>query len=462
MNKKFRYLIIYSFLVSTQVLTLNSCKKFVEVSSPTDELNSDLVFADSSTAISAITGIYSEMLSGSNLFSNSATTLYGGLSADELYFYTPSLKDEFTKNQITQANHFTIDNAFWKPAYNNIYAANLAIEKLAASQQLSISLRNQLTGEAKFIRAFCYFHLVNLFGDVPLITASKYQDAATSPRTPTAEVYTQIIKDLNEAKVLLSTQYISPEKIRPNRWTAVALLARCYLYNDRWQEAESEATSVIASEDYMLESDLNSIFLKNNTEAIWQLMPVRPGANTYEALEILPLSSFSSPTYLITSTLLNSFENGDNRKMAWIKSRVFNNDTVYFPYKYKMSNSPTLNEYYTVFRLGEQYLIRAEAELNQNKIMEAQADINIIRNRAGLSNTTSNTEQLLKLALEKERRSELFCEWAHRWYDLKRTGRANDVLSVLKGVTWQPIDILWPIPQPEINLNPSLIQNPGY
>lgn len=462
MNKKSIHIIIYYFLVSTQVLPLNSCKKFVEVSNPTDELNSNLVFADSSTAISALTGIYSEMLSGSNLFSNSATTLYGGLSADELYFYAPGLKAEFTENQITQANHFTIDNAFWKPAYKNIYAANLAIEKLEASQQLSISLKNQLTGEAKFIRAFCYFHLVNLFGDVPLITASKYQDAATSPRAPTTEVYTQIIKDLNDAKILLSNNYISTEKVRPNRWTAVALLARCYLYNDRWQEAETEATSVIASGDYMLESDLNSIFLKNSLEAIWQLIPVRPGANTSEALEILPLSSFSSPTYLITSTLLNSFENGDNRKMAWIKSRVFNNDTVYFPYKYKMSNSPTLNEYYTVFRLGEQYLIRAEAELNQNKIMEAETDINIIRNRAGLSNTTANTEQLLRQALEKERRSELFCEWAHRWYDLKRTSRANDVLSVLKGVTWQPTDTLWPIPQPEINLNTSLIQNPGY
>ncbi len=462
MNRKFIYLIIYSFLVSTLIITSNSCKKFIEINNPTDQLNSDLVFADSSTAISAITGIYSEMLTARNLFSNSATTLYGGLSADELYFYTPGLKDEFTKNQITQANHYTIDNAFWKPAYKNIYAANLAIEKLAASQQLSISLKNQLTGEAKFIRAFCYFHLVNLFGDVPLITASKYQDAARSPRAPTAEVYTQIIKDLNDANILLSAQYISTEKVRPNKWTVVSLLANCYLYNDRWQEAETAATSVIASGDYTLESNLNNVFLKNNTEAIWQLMPVRPGANTYEALEVLPLSSFSSPTYLITSTLLNSFDSGDNRKMAWTKSRVFKNDTVYFPYKYKMSNGPTLNEYYTVFRLAEQYLIRAEAELNLHKMVEAQADINIIRNRAGLSNTTANTEQLLKQALEKERRSELFCEWAHRWYDLKRTGRANEVLSVLKGVTWQPTDILWPIPQPEINLNPSLTQNPGY
>lgn len=462
MKRKFIYLTIYTFLVSTQVLILNSCKKFTDIDNPTDQLNSDLVFADSSTAVSAITGIYSEMLTGRNLFSNSETTLYGGLSADELYFYTPGIRDEFSKNQITQANHFTIDNAFWKPAYKNIYAANLAIEKLAVSPQLSVFLKNQLTGEAKFIRAFCYFHLVNLFGDVPLITLSKYQDAAISPRAATAEVYTQIIKDLTDAKILLTNQYVSVERTRPNRWTAVALLSRCYLYLNRWQEAETEATSVIASSDYMLESNLNDVFLKSNTEAIWQLMPVRPGANTYEALEILPLSNFSTPTYLITSTLRNSFESGDNRKLAWINSRVFNNDTVYFPYKYKMSNSPTLNEYYVVFRLAEQYLIRAEAEVNQNKILGAQSDINIVRNRAGLPNTTANSNPLLKQALEKERQVELFSEWAHRWYDLKRTGRANDVLSILKGATWQATDILWPIPQQEINLNPSLTQNPGY
>ena len=462
MKRKFIYLKIYIVLISTLSLILSSCKKFTDIDSPVDQLNSDLVFSDSSTAVSAITGIYSEMSMGRNLFFNSATTLYGGLCADELYFYTQGTRDEFTKNQITQANHFTIGNAFWKPAYKSIYAANLAIEKLALSQNLSLTLKNQLTGEAKFVRAFCYFHLVNLFGDVPLIITSKYQNAAMAPRATVASVYSQILQDLNDAKILLSPQYISTERVRPNKWTAVALLSRCYLYTNRWQDAEMEASSIISSGYYLLESNLNNVFIKNNSEAIWQLMPVRPGANTYEALEILPLSNFSSPTYLITSTLLNSFENGDNRKSAWIKSRVFNNDTLYFPFKYKMSNSTNLNEYYTVFRLAEQYLIRAEAELTQNKITEALADINIIRNRAGLPNTSANTNASLKLVLEKEKRIELFSEWAHRWYDLKRTGRANDVLSTLKGATWQPTDILWPIPQQEINLNPSLTQNPGY
>ena len=449
-------------LVVIQGLIWTSCKKFIEVEDPNDQLNSDAVFSDSSTATSSITGIYSEMLTNRNLFSNSAITLYGGMSADELYYYTPDLKDEFTKNEITQVNHVNIDNSFWKPAYKYISAANLAIEKLSQSQFLSNSLKNQLTGEAKFLRAFCYFHLVNLFGDIPLITSTKYQNAATAPRAPITEIYSQIINDLNEAKTLLGAQYVSTEKVRPNKWTAAALLARCYLYTDHWLEAESEANAIITSGQYSLETDLNNVFLNSSTEAIWQLMPVRPGFNTYEGLEILPTSPFSLPTYLVTSGLRNSFENGDKRKSSWINSRVYSSDTLYFPYKYKVPNGTTLTEYYVVFRLAEQYLIRAEAELNQNKIPDAQADINIIRTRAGLGNTLANDLPSLKLAIEQERRTEFFCEWAHRWYDLKRTGRANDILAPLKGATWQSTDVLWPIPQQEINLNPSLTQNPGY
>lgn len=443
-------------------LLSTSCKKFIEVEDPNDQLNSDKVFTDSSTATSAITGIYSEMLTNRNLFSNSAVTLYGGLSADELYFYTPGLKDEFTKNEITQVNHINIDNSFWKPAYKYIYSANLALEKLSQSQALSASLKNQLAGEAKFIRAFCYFHLINLLGDVPLITSTKYQNAATAPRTSITEIYSQIINDLNEAKTLLSTQYVSAERVRPNKWTAAALLSRCYLYTSRWQQAESEANVIINSGLYALETDLNNVFLNGSSETIWQLKPVRPGFNTYEGLEILPASPFSIPTYLVSSALRNSFENGDNRKGSWIKFRVFNNDTLYFPYKYKVPNGASLTEYYMVFRISEIYLIRAEAAINQNKVSDAISDINIIRGRAGLSNTLANGISSLKLAIEHERRSELFCEWAHRWYDIKRTGRANDILSPLKTSTWQLTDTLWPIPQQEINLNPTLLQNPGY
>lgn len=460
--KNYIIIILCCLFIILQGLVFSYCKKFIEVGNPNDQLNSDMVFADSSSAGSAITGIYSDMLTNRNLFSNSAITLYGGMSSDELYFYTPGIKDEFTRNQITPANHINIVNSFWKPAYKFIYAANLAMEKISQSQNLTVTLKAQLTGEAKFIRAFCYFNLINLFGDVPLITSSKYQNTSIAPRATIADIYVQIINDLNEAKTSLSDQYVSSERVRPNKWAVTALLSRCYLYTNRWQEAESEATAVINSGQYSLESNINNTFLKNSTEAIWQLKPVRSGFNTYEGLEIVPLTNLASPTYLVTSQLRNSFENMDNRKNLWIKSRVFRNDTLYFPFKYKLANGATLTEYYMVFRLAEQYLIRAEAALNQDKISMAQADINIIRNRAGLSNTLANNSQSLRLAVEQERRSELFCEWAHRWYDIKRTGRATDIIAPIKGATWQSTDVLWPIPQQELNLNPSLTQNPGY
>jgi hypothetical protein len=459
---KSRYINIFLYTLMLQELLLTSCKKFIAVDDPNDQLNSDMVFSDSSTAVSAITGIYSEMLTSRNLFSNSSITLYGGMSADELYSYAPGLNEEFTKNQITQVNHVNIDNSFWKPAYKYIYAANLAIEKLSQSQGLSGSLKNQLTGEAKFIRAFCFFHLVNLFGDVPLIISSKYQDNTNAPRTTTAAVYTQIINDLSDAKNLLSADYVTAERVRPNKWTAAALLSRCFLYTSQWQNAATEANSIIATGVYSLEADLNNVFLNTSTEAIWQLKPVRPGFNTYEGLEILPTSPFSYPTYLVTANLRGSFETGDNRKSAWINSRVYNNDTLYFPYKYKVPNGATLSEYYMVFRLAEQYLIRAEAALNLNNISDARANLNSLRARAGLGNTLANDIPSLKLAIERERQAELFCEWGHRWYDLKRTDRANNILAPIKGATWQSTDVLWPVPQQEINLNSLLTQNPGY
>ncbi len=459
---KSRYINILLFILTMHGVLLSSCKKFIEVDAPNDQLNSDMVFSDSSTAVSAITGIYSEMLTSRNLFSNSSVTLYAGMSADELYCYTPGLNEEFTKNQITQVNHVNIDNSFWKPAFKYIYAANLAIEKLSGSQGLSGSLKNQLTGEAKFIRAFCFFHLINLFGDVPLILSSKYQENALTPRSSTVSIYTQVINDLIDARNLLPADYVTAERVRPNKWTAAALLSRCFLYTNQWQNAASEANAIIISGVYSLETDLNNVFLNGSAEAIWQLKPVRPGFNTYEGLEILPASFFSNPTFLVTTNLRTSFESGDNRKNAWINSRVYNNDTLYFPYKYKVPNGIILKEYYMVFRLAEQYLIRAEAALNLNNISDARASINSLRVRAGLGNTLANDIPSLKLAIEQERRSELFCEWGHRWYDLKRTGRTNDILAPIKGTTWQSTDVLWPVPQQEINLNPSLIQNPGY
>jgi hypothetical protein len=114
-----------------------------------------------------------------------------------------------------------------------------------------------------------------------------------------------------------------------------------------------------------------------------------------------------------------------------------------------------------ILRLAEQYLIRAEAEANLDNLIGAITDLNMIRNRAGLPNTTASDKTTILLAIENERQAELFCEGGNRWFDLKRTNRANKILSSEKA-NWKQSAALYPIPQTEINADPNLTQNIGY
>jgi hypothetical protein len=164
--------------------------------------------------------------------------------------------------------------------------------------------------------------------------------------------------------------------------------------------------------------------------------------------------------------LLNSFEANDKRKTAWLGSVMAFGNIYYFPYKYKSSNAPgTATEYLMIMRLAEQYLIRAEARANLSKIAEGLSDLNTIRTRAGLPDTTTNNPTQLLNLIYHERQVELFTELGQRWFDLKRTNTANTVMNFvtpLKGGTWQATDQLYPVPVADISMNPNLVQNPGY
>jgi hypothetical protein len=154
------------------------------------------------------------------------------------------------------------------------------------------------------------------------------------------------------------------------------------------------------------------------------------------------------------------------RRAIWVGSYTEDADTWYFPYKYKIRDgSDPLEEYAMVLRLGEQILIRAEARARQDNLAGAISDINMIRERAQLpliieTDPTMDLANVL-LAIEKERRSELFCEWGDRWFDLKRNDRLSAVLGPIK-TGWALTDAFYPIPQTEILVNRNLDQNPGY
>ena len=460
-----QYFPLYFLVLSILLIFLPGCDKFLEVPSPSYQVGSEQVFTNDGTATAAVSGIYSEMMANPSQFTTGQLTLLTGLYSDELLHFGTSDKDEFIDSRLTEARHSTLSAHFWAPAYRYIYTANLSLEKLGKSSTLSNTVRQQLTGELKFIRAFCYLQLVNLFGDVPLVLTSDHSITARIPRSPIASIYNQIVADLIDAKQLLTTTYAAPstEKIRVNRWAAVALLARVYLYQKNWAAADAEATAVISSGAYQLVQTINQVFLKNSGEAIWQLQPVVPGWNTWEGRDILPATNASAPTYLVRPELISAFENGDLRRNAWIATRTFSGQQINYPYKYKVyGNNAPVTEYYTVLRLAEMYLIRSEARAQLNNIAGAIADINIIRSRAGLASVSFADTATLLAAVEQERRIELMVEWGHRWFDLKRTGKANGLLSILKPATWSPAYLLWPIPNNQISANPALVQNPGY
>jgi hypothetical protein len=441
-----------------------SCEEFLAVDPPHTQLASTTVFDTDATATSAVLGMYEKITENYNSIFNSQLTLCAGLSADELLNTRGSADlDQFYSNSINPAND-PFKQYFWNATYNYIYQANAILEGLANSSGISSQTSLQLQGEARFLRAFSHFYLINLFGDVPYVTSTDYRQNSTIPRTTTTKIYEEIVKELILAQSLLGDNYVTTGRVRPNKAVATALLARVYLFQGDWVRAEQEASKVIINSSYVLQSNLNNVFLATSGEAIWQLFPVSSGINTAEGNRFV--STGLLPNYAdVSPQLISSFEPGDKRRLNWVGQSDVSGQTYYFPYKYKVRTSSTLTEYYLVFRLAEQYLIRSEARARQNKLAEAISDIDVIRNRAGLpliqTTNPSISQADLLLAIEKERRIELFCEWGHRWLDLKRTGRVDAVMSSNKP-NWKPTAALYPIPKTEILTNTNLNQNPGY
>jgi hypothetical protein len=452
-------------------LLLLSCESFLEVDIPKSRIVSEAVYKKDATAIAAISGIYHQMMNSDDFSGGSyaSVTALAGLSSDELvsHFEQADLLTEFYQNELTPQQN--LNWVLWSSCYETIYSANALIEGLARSSTLSSKTKVQLEGEARFVRAFCYFYLVNLFDDVPLITSTDYRINRTAPRTPAREIYNQIVSDLVSAQELLSEEYISIEKVRPNKTAATALLARVYLYRKDWTNAEIQTTAIINNSQYSLESDLNNIFLANSNEAIWQMIQPAYVTGTFEGdLFTMTSGPNSAQPVALTNSIVNAFEPGDLRSANWIGNYDDGTAVYYFPTKYKNTSQtmePVNSEYSMVLRLAEQYLIRAEARAKQVNLAGAIADLDMIRIRAGLplmqdANPGMNEADLL-LAIEQERKVELFTEWGHRWLDLKRTDRANAVLATKP--YWQPTDVLYPIPEQEMLNDPALRpQNHGY
>lgn len=456
------------FALAILTVSLISCEKMIDVDTPDNQMVSADVYKDSVTAQAAVNGMYSIMYNGnaqvSTTLYGSNITLFATRSADELV--SSDAEDFFFNNSLLPNNSNVA--TIWDTSYQIIYSANSVITGMETSN-LSPALKKQLIAEAKFIRAFCHFTLVNFFGPVPIITSTDVNLNKGLGRAPVTEVYAQVISDLKDAQGSLAADYSwsAALRTRANKWAATALLARVYLYNNNYAMAEEESAKVIAQSSlYSLPAKLSDVFLKGSTEAIWQFNTNTNGY-TFLGKNLLPISAVSNPAYTVTQTLLDAFEKGtvplddDDRDTVWIK-RSTSASPVPYVSKYISNVASANTEFDIVLRLAEQYLIRAEARAQQGKLEGCITDLNLIRTRAGLHGTLAQTKDQLLLAVAHERQVEMFAEYAHRWFDLKRTDRANAVLAPIKGAAWATTDQLYPIPAAQLINNINLKQNSGY
>jgi hypothetical protein len=388
----------------------------------------------------------------------------------------------------------------WADAYAMIASANQAIQQVGASNDPSLDpqRKNQILGESRFMRAFLYFDLVRLWGRVPLVMIPPDQTNSETlvksvivPQSSVDSVYDAILSDLWFAKDNVRDVGADPSKFIVSKGAVNALLAKVYATKSPadWDSVAYYCDQVIPH--YTLVPQFGQLWdndHKNNSEAIWEINydgygsgdqvgnwapSIWVGGST-GAYEGGGWKKFNTPT----NDLVNAFlAEGDNIRLnnsitflditgQW--SDAYWTDYSHYPFLTKYNDPANgVNDMYMI-RLADILLLRAEAYNNQSDVTSAAALVDQVRARVNLPPTTATTQADMALAIEKERRLELAFE-GQRWFDLLRTGRALEVMNAEKdgngsnlNYNVQPYQLLMPIPQTQLDLNPLLTQNPGY
>jgi hypothetical protein len=387
----------------------------------------------------------------------------------------------------------------WSGFYSMITRANLVLDRVP-DITMDETQKAQILAEAKFLRAFAYYDLVRLYGDVPLVTTPEEQEEL-GPRTPKAQVWTQIIQDATDAEAALPLSWDSGTKGRATRGAADALLADIYLWRSsaessgEWDQAAQYAKKVIDSGVYGLESDYLDAFLpgaQNGQEEIFAVQAT--GASGGSTLNIATWTwpremGAGSPggwgTYVPTQSLLDLYPTGDYREQVSYFTHgpdPQGKDVTFYQahvYKYRPTTRPGPEDVnWPIYRYAEVLLMYAEAENELGDPATAVQYLDMVRARARNGSGTENRAQpadyagpmdqaSVRDAIFDERRLELSFE-SKRWFDLVRRGfdyfrselLANDPTAVAANITAEKM--LWPIPQSQIDINPQLEQNPGY
>lgn len=452
--KKLIYILTLSVLFT-------SCKKFLDVQ-PELQVDQSEAIINSGTAATAVNGLYNTLATTNYYGSNFPALAY--LSAGDIQ-WTGSQSDpsEITKH-LTSATNCYVQSA-WTAIYKTVSSANYIIAKVPAVTDplLTTATRNQYLGEAYFIRALAYFDLARGWGGVQLILnpTNTSTDNTGIPRSSLADIYAQVLKDLNTAEPLLPT---TVNRNRATQATVWALKARLYLYTKQWSLAEEYASRVINdTQNYTLVTPYSAFFANNaasTNESVFELAYTTSNTNGHSNWWLPPALGGRrewAPSDALVA-LLNNPAVGGNRN-ALIAQTAPPGNLWYGKLYYR---TPLGTDPAYIIRIAELYFIRSEARAQQGNLTGANSalsDLNAVRSRAGIAASTASTLNDILLALEKEREVEFPFE-ADRWFNLVRTDRAQTVLSLPDKHLY-----LFPIPYNETLVDPQLAgvnRNPGY
>ncbi len=475
------------------LVLLGSCQKFLDLEPQSQSIavtntDADSIFFKSASEVeAALAGAYSDF---KNEYYQLDYFVNGDAQSDDAYaggdnpanFQIDEFKLDATNSNVSRD---------WAYLYSTIGKTNAVINNVRAvtDPALSADRKEEIVGEASFIRAFMYFQLVQLWGDVPLqlqevttISAANLDEIYPiifPARAPKEEVYRQIIADLETA--LPRVRATNIHKGFATKGAVNAMLAYVYATQEPhdWNKVSQYCDAVING-GYTLLADYNALWdnaNENSSESIFEINyegGITDGNWGTKIFRGLDWKKFNLPA----NDLIKAFDaEGDNiRKNASIifldvsgKWSDPHYPQTHYPFINKWHNfNEGSNQNYLFIRLADILLLKAEALNELGDQPGAAALVNQIRTRVNLANTTATTQSDMRLAIERERRLELAFE-GHRWFDLKRTGRAIPVMNAAVGANNENLGynltterLVWPIPQAELDKNLKLVQNPGY
>lgn len=489
------------YLLSLLILIMVSCSKVLDKKPVTQVITPD----SQSANISAT--------DAENLTSGLYTTYRGYESMEWTIFDKIINGDAISDNAYAGGDNFaniTLDNFTfnslnsnlnrdWVYAYTMIGKVNIALPQIEACTDpaLSAARKNEMLGEARFLRAFSYFDMVQLFGKLPLIltppdltSAETLLRSTLVPRSSVDSVYMAILNDLWFAKNNVMDVGASPSKLIVTKGVVNATLAKVYatIPQPNWDSVRYYTDQVIPHYTMLINyAHLWDNNHKNNSEAIWELTYEGYGGPDGIGNWIPSIHVGGSPgNYegggwkkfnLPSNDLVNLFESeGDDIRLN--NSITFlditgqftdpNWPSNHYPFLTKYNDPASgLNDFY-VIRLPDIMLLKAEALVKANDLTGALALVNAVRDRVNLGPKSGSSAAEVEQIIANERRMELAFE-GHRWFDLVRTGKAIEVMNAQKGgngnnlnYNVQPHELIMPVPQNQIDLNPRLDQNAGY